>query len=408
VSDEIGPDRRLGPPEPPWAEDRDGDELDDRAATSRQKGMGGDHSGTDPRAASSDHEDTASGSTGAAAGEAWSGLVELHERAEAIAHIGGWRLDFATGRFRLTDETFRIYGRPPSGEVELAELLDWVHPADRERLRDGLEPAGGAERYESEHRIARPDGTVRWVLATADLLRGEDGTAMALVGSLRDVTEQRRAEEQRSRLARQLLRAQEEERSQIAVELHDNALQILIAMSMQLELLAGRVEGDEGVQSVVDTLSELAASAIVALRSLLFELHPPALQVGGLLESLEEYARRLASPRAPALNLATTLEEEPTQDEATVLFQIAREALANAYKHASADVVSVSLAARDGGIEVVVRDDGAGFDPGSVSELPGHLGFASIRERAESVGGRVEITSAPGHGTSVRAWIPRL
>jgi signal transduction histidine kinase len=367
-----------------------------------------DHAGTHHRYRTGDHEATSPGALSGGDNGAWPGLVELHERAEAIAHIGGWRLDLGTGRFRLTDETFRIYGRPPSGEVELEELLAWVHPADRDRLRSGLAPAARADRYESEHRIARPDGSVRWVLATADLLRDGAGAAVALAGSMRDVTEQRRAEEQRSRLARQLLRAQEEERSQIAVELHDNALQILIAMSMQLERLAGRVEGDEGVQSVVDTLSELAASAIVALRSLLFELHPPALQVGGLLESLEEYARRLSSPHAPALTLATTLEEEPTQDEATVLFQIAREALANAYKHASAEVVSVGLAARDGGLEVVVRDDGSGFDPDSVPELPGHLGFASIRERAESVGGRVEIASSPGRGTSMRAWIPRL
>lgn len=335
-------------------------------------------------------------------------LVELHERAQAIAHIGGWRLDLASGRFRLTDETFRIYGRRPGDEVELTQLLDWVHPLDRASLAEVFARAGDSPHFETEHRILRPDATVRWVLATADLLRGEDGTPLALAGALRDVTDQRRAEEQRSRLARQLLRAQEEERSQIAVELHDNALQILIAMSMQIELLAGRLEGTEGVRDVVDTLNELSASAIVALRSLLFELHPPALHLGGLLESLEEYASRLSAPRTPALSLSASLVEEPTQDEATVLFQIAREALANAYKHASAEVVTVSLTASDGGLEVTVRDDGSGFVVESVPELPGHLGFASIRERAESVGGRVEITSAPGAGTSVRAWIPRL
>jgi signal transduction histidine kinase len=334
-------------------------------------------------------------------------LVELHERAQAIAHIGGWRLDLSSGSFQLTDETFRIYGRPSTGEVDLDELLDWVHPADRPRLAQGLAHAGDSDRFESEHRIVRPDGTVRWVLASADVLR-EDGRALGLAGALRDVTEQRRAEEQRSRLARQLLRAQEEERSQIAVELHDNALQILIAMSMQIELLAGRLEGTEGVRDVVDTLNELSASAIVALRSLLFELHPPALHLGGLLESLEEYASRLSAPSPPALSLASALEEEPTQDEATVLFQIAREALANAYKHSGARLVGVNLTARDSGLEVSVRDDGSGFDPESVPELPGHLGFASIRERAESVGGRVEIESAPGEGTTVRAWIPRL
>jgi len=91
-----------------------------------------------------------------------------------------------------------------------------------------------------------------------------------------------------------------------------------------------------------------------------------------------------------------------------VLFRVAREALANVHKHAAASDVSVLVTEADGGVEVVVTDDGVGFDTGGENLAPGHVGLASARERAERVGGRVEVESSPGNGTRVRAWIPRI
>lgn len=336
-------------------------------------------------------------------------LLELHERAQAMAHVGGWRLDLASGRLRLTEESFRIHGRAPAESVDWGDLLLWAHPDDRSGLEAALDAAVRGDRgaYRAEYRIVRPDGSQRWVLGSADVVNGADGAPIALAGALRDVTDQRRAEEQRARLARALLRAQEEERSRIAVELHDNALQILIAISIQVKLLAGRVAGEAALQTS-DTLAELVDSAISEVRSLLFELHPPALHLGGLLESLEEYASRLGHESSPELRLSIDVENEPNRDEATVLFQIAREALANSYKHAHASIVTVILEETSGGLEIAIADDGDGFVAGTEVELPGHLGFASIRERAESVGGRVTIISSPGAGTNVRAWIPHL
>jgi len=88
-----------------------------------------------------------------------------------------------------------------------------------------------------------------------------------------------------------------------------------------------------------------------------------------------------------------------------MLLRIAQEALANVRKHASATAVEVALSKSDGGTLLTVRDDGCGFDA-SAPEEPGHLGLALMRERASITGGWCSIESEPGHGTTVRAWVP--
>jgi len=93
------------------------------------------------------------------------------------------------------------------------------------------------------------------------------------------------------------------------------------------------------------------------------------------------------------------------RDTALCLFRVAQEALRNVARHARARRVEVSLRGLDGGLQLAVQDDGAGFDPARGRERPS-LGLASMRERVHLLGGELEIESAPGRGTSIRAWVP--
>jgi signal transduction histidine kinase len=102
----------------------------------------------------------------------------------------------------------------------------------------------------------------------------------------------------------------------------------------------------------------------------------------------------------------SALETETTPDEAITLFRITTEALTNSRKHADARNITVSVLESQGGIGLTVTDDGIGMDNTS-QIVPGHLGVVSMRERAERAGGSFEISSTPGAGTTVRAWIPR-
>jgi signal transduction histidine kinase len=142
------------------------------------------------------------------------------------------------------------------------------------------------------------------------------------------------------------------------------------------------------------------------MRTLLFELHPPALHLGGLTESLTEFIRRYEAAGGPHIRFDSSLEKEPTPDEAITLFRITTEALTNSRKHADARNVTVSVLDSQGGIALTVADDGIGMD-NAAQIVPGHIGVASMRERAERAGGNFEISSTPGAGTTVRVWIPR-
>ena len=265
--------------------------------------------------------------------------------------------------------------------------------------------SGNTPSAEFDQRYQRPEGdTVHAVVTAAGVVPEPDGPryVFALV---RDVSEQRRLNEQRGELAQLLLRAQENERRRIADEVHDDPLQTLIALSIQLQILEGRLK-DDGALGVVDDLKKAIALSIEQMRTLLFELHPPALHLGGLTESLTEFIRRYEAAGGPKVRFDSALETETTPDEAITLFRITAEALTNSRKHADARNITVSVLESQGGIGLTVTDDGIGMDNTS-QIVPGHLGVASMRERAERAGGSFEISSTPGAGTTVRAWIPR-
>jgi PAS domain S-box-containing protein len=245
------------------------------------------------------------------------------------------------------------------------------------------------------------------------------GTRQLFVGYLRDITDRKRAEEnlrrsvellqrtdaQRRELLSRLVDAQEEERSRLAGEIHDDSVQIMSAVGVRLETLRRRLsEGPEA--ETVEGLGRTVEQAIARLRQLLFELRPPALDREGLVPALRMYVGRIEPDHEQTFRLDSTLVAEPPSDSRLVLYRIAQEALTNARKHAGPATVDLSLTERDRGVLLRVRDDGRGFDPSRTTMVPGHLGISSMRERAEMAGGWLQVQSVPEEGTTVEAWVP--
>ncbi len=218
------------------------------------------------------------------------------------------------------------------------------------------------------------------------------------------VAELREIDEQRRGLLSHLVIAQEEERRRIAGDIHDEPVQKMVTVSMRLQLLR-KTLSDPGDLETVDKLLGSVRSAIRSMRDLLFELRPPILEEAGLAAGIRHYL----IDRQPdfSFEVHDHLEDEPADEIRIVLYRIAQEALANAIKHAEASTVDVELLERDGGYLVRVQDNGVGFEPraGLVS-APGHLGMSTMRERAESAGGWCKISSLPGGGATVMAWLP--
>jgi len=210
-------------------------------------------------------------------------------------------------------------------------------------------------------------------------------------------------------VARERLRdsidAAEQARGRWARELHDDTLQGLGGLGMLLS--SALAAGDDAVlRRAAGQAVEQTASEIRSLRGLIAELRPAALDDLGLAPAIETLAQR--SARAPGLRVQTELELRedavrlPPETESTV-YRLVQEALTNVVKHAGAHEVLVRLTERDGGIEILVRDDGRGFDPGAPSD---GFGLVGMRERVTLAGGRLHVASCSGGPTTVSAWCP--
>lgn len=208
-------------------------------------------------------------------------------------------------------------------------------------------------------------------------------------------------------LAGQLLKATEEERRRIAREIHDDLSQRIVALGIGLGLLERHLgEVDPALRHRIAELHERISSLGEHTRRLSHELHPAALQVAGLAAALREHCAEFRADTGIAvdLKLGPAL-DTLSPDLAVCLYRIAQAALTNVARHSGARRVSVVARIDDGTATLTVSDDGAGFKMATGRDEHG-LGLVSMMERARLVGGSVEVRSAPGDGTEVRARVP--
>ena len=253
-------------------------------------------------------------------------------------------------------------------------------------------------------------GEVRWLsINTEPLMHAGEKSPYAVVTTLVDITERKRADwalreyaARMQQLSRSLVEVEEEERRNIHRELHDRIGQDLAAIKLNIELIRAMAGGE--LRSVVgarlDDAQKLVQVTIDNARNIMAELRPAGLDEFGLVVALrthaETVARRLGIPvrvrgADPSPRLAAGVE--------TAIYRIAQEALNNVAKHAGARDVEITLAAHGSHVSLTVVDDGAGFDAARLP--PDSYGLRVMRERAEAVGARLEVDSAPGRGTRI-------
>lgn len=200
-----------------------------------------------------------------------------------------------------------------------------------------------------------------------------------------------------------VLSAQEEERRRISQDLHDEALQLVVELRRRIERAARLVP--QGRQELLEARS-LADEVIDELRLVALRLRPPDLDDLGLVASLD---RLVAESRRRGLSATLDIdgkEESLRPAVALALYRVGQEALTNAEHHARASSIALSVSFKQDALELVIEDDGVGFDPERAeadASSPVHLGLVGMRERMQLVGGRLEVRSSPGEGTTVRA-----
>lgn len=225
-------------------------------------------------------------------------------------------------------------------------------------------------------------------------------TQASLAARLREQAQQQRL------LAQRLMQAEEETRRAVAKDLHDGPLQALTLSFMRLD--AASREGETAPIDATQIATAMAAirEASEEIRGVVRSLHPPLLAELGLSAAVERHCRELATRTGREIRFAGRNDGHSSvpHQVGIAVFRITQEAVANAVKHTTAGPILVELAVGASLIEVDVVDEGPGFNP--EAELGTGLGLLSMRERAESVGGSIEVRSTSTGGTHVVARIP--
>jgi signal transduction histidine kinase/ligand-binding sensor domain-containing protein len=207
-------------------------------------------------------------------------------------------------------------------------------------------------------------------------------------------------------LNERLMKAQEEERTRIAGELHDGVLQQITSLSLSLGTIKRQVPSDSESKVSIAALQKKLIEIGADIRQLSHELHPAVLQESGLHEALSAYCEEFTKTRG----IAVFCETDPTvrdlsSGSALCIYRIAQEALGNVAKHSKARHVRVRLTRTNGHVLLTISDDGIGCAPNRSGESGG-LGLINMRERVRQLQGTLEFESEPGRGATVRAEVP--
>ena len=199
-------------------------------------------------------------------------------------------------------------------------------------------------------------------------------------------------------------RAAFEERQHLARELHDSVSQALYSIVLGTHAARKQLAQPKQADSALEYVQHLSEAALAEMRALIFELRPDILEREGLAAALRKQVEALEVRHDLQAEYVEEGEPDVTFAVKQALYRIAQEVLHNITKHADAANVRITLLQTKYKVRLSVTDDGVGFD---VQDFPGHLGLKSMRERSTSLGGTLNVKSAPGQGTSVSVEIPK-
>jgi PAS domain S-box-containing protein len=345
-------------------------------------------------------------------------LAALSEDHEQAAHV----LRESEGRFRLVANTAPVMiwmagtntlctyvnqqwleftGRPL--EAELGN--GWVKGVHKEDLKGCmktyLEAFSDRQSFEMEYRLQRKDEEYRWILDIGVPRFNSDGNFAGYVGSCLDITDRKLAEGALASVGHRLIEAHEEERKWIARELHDDIVQRLAIVVVELDVC-----DEQGIEDRIRRACALLSNLGTDIQALSHRLHSSKLEYLGLVGAAKSFCRELSEQRNVRIELKHSDMPSTVQKEISVcLFRVLQEALQNAVRHSGGQDFAVEVHGTQDGIRLTVSDSGIGFDWRQAINGRG-LGLISMRERLRLVKGEMSIQSEPGRGTTVLACVP--
>jgi PAS domain S-box-containing protein len=282
-----------------------------------------------------------------------------------------------------------------------------VHPDDLRRYMDTYTKAfDRREEFRIEYRLRRHDGEYRWVLVIGVPRFSQERSFVGYIGSGVDVTDRKLAEEALAKVGRRLIEVQEQERTRIARELHDDISQRLAVLAVDLEKLQQYPPILPEVRNRMGRLQKQTCEIATDIQTLSHQLHSSTLECLGIVAAMRGFCKEFSEQQDMEIDFRShNSPSSLSPDISLCLFRVLQEALHNSAKHSGVRHVEVLLWGTPGEVHLTVRDSGAGFDSESAKQSRG-LGLISMEERLKLVKGTLLIEAQPKRGTTIHAGVP--
>jgi PAS domain S-box-containing protein len=321
-----------------------------------------------------------------------------------------WEWDMQTGQIFRNDALMDMIGYQPVESRGLSWWLRRVHPEDRNRIADKVKERAdeGKQTWEEEYRFKCADGAYKHMHDKGYIVY-ENGLPVKMIGTLQDVSDLKELEEQliSEKLERQkeisetVIRVQEKERSRIGHELHDNVNQILSTVKLFVDMLNPSVKDETEIKS---KSLEYLNTAIEEIRKLSKELVVPQLKKEKLVDSIRTLVDDINISGVMKMSFSHDHENELlSAGRKVTIFRIVQEQLKNILKYSKASQADVLLQTKDDELQLIISDNGIGFDPKQITK---GIGISNIHDRVRFYNGVVEISSSHGKGCTLKVYIP--
>jgi PAS domain S-box-containing protein len=332
---------------------------------------------------------------------------------QRLTHTGSWIWNPMSGEFLVSPETARIFefdeaSRKPSLEL----FLRHVHPEDKVTVEQSFNQAAVGKRdFAVDCRISLLSGALKNIHCVGRAVFKSSGTFIEFIGTVMDVTERKRTEDELRWLTGQLLHLHDEERRKIAQDLHDTTGQNLAAVINMLGLIQQSIRSskDQKCQDLVSECEKLANQCLHEIRTLSYVLFPPTLEKAGIESAIRHYVKGFIERTGIRVEFEVSghLERLPKKIE-LALFHVVRESLVNVQRHSGSSTAQIRLERQAGVVSLEVSDRGRGMlkqkENGEAKPVGG-VGIAIAKERVKQFGGVLDIESSDV-GTTVRVRIP--
>jgi len=329
--------------------------------------------------------------------------------AQQAARIGTFDWNIRTGVNTWTPELEAMYGLPPGGFGGTQTAFEnLVHPDDRAGVIKLVEAAmKSGQPTKGEWRVVWADGSVHWIAGRWQVFTDASGEPSKMIGVNVDATERKLAEEARLEVSRKLIEAHEQERTRIGRDLHDDFVQRLALLAVELDRVWKDIP-DSAVElgRRIGDLQNQTTEITNDVQLLSHELHSSKLEFLGIVGAIKIFCKELGERQRLEIDFQShDLPAALPTDLSLSLFRVLQEALRNATKHSGVKSFEVRLWGTSDAIHLTIGDLGAGFDVEAVKKSTG-LGLTSMQERLRLVGGELSINSQPRLGTTIHARVP--